>query len=304
MLATRKHKMDFSCQQNVRAAVKVSRRLLLFLPTLQDLNELISKWTHYTAVCRFITCLCTELMLLPVWADKQSLWTNHWIIRHFSSYFWVSSFGWSLSAAINIMQCVILKGYHLKWATFWTFSLKKDLKLNLNQSNISASATINSTSTWACEQHHYSPVWEHLQNTQKETVLPTWSVLCLPHSWQMCTKDLMKHFIILNKTVTKMNIKMGLIFIYLVMWSHHIQGGHPSSVINLSSVVCQRLSLLTQHSRNTFKDFDQWYPMPPAKWHKHAAKKEQFLSAGQSAHSIVIVSHPRSSASSDWTFVA
>jgi len=30
----------------------------------------------------------------------------------------------------------------------------------------------------------------------------------------------------------------------------------------------------------------------------------QFLSAGQSAHSIVIVSRPHFSASSDWTFVA
>lgn len=73
------------------------------------------------------------------------------------------------------------------------------------------------------------------------------------------------------------------------------------SVIKPSSVVCQRLSLFIPHSRNTLKtlNFDQRYRMPPTKCHKTCSKKEQFLSAGKSAHSIVIVYHPRYSTSSD-----
>ncbi len=66
---------------------QLSWRPLLFLPTLQYLNELISAETHYTDIC----CFSHACGLISVSRTmKRGLWT-HLLLAVFSCRFWVSS---------------------------------------------------------------------------------------------------------------------------------------------------------------------------------------------------------------------
>lgn len=61
------------------------------------------------------------------------------------------------------------------------------------------------------------------------------------------------------------------LFIWLVMWSHHIQGGHQIYPQCYKPIIClcQRLSL----PRNTLKNFDPRYPTPPTNDKTRSQKK-------------------------------